>query len=144
MDPQLEKELEDYKRFAFNRNMVQVAIALLLATAFQKTVSAISDALLMPVINYFISPDGNWRHTIWHPLPGMNIEIGHLAGSFLDFLVLSLVLWLLYAHIVKRIWPSVAPDGSEQPQQPTPPPTPKVEKEVVFIEKDEDGKWRVL
>lgn len=102
------ENIEEYKNFAFNKNMVGVAIGLVLATAFQKTVTGISDYLIMPIVNYFIgNVDGNWRNLVFHPLQGMNIEIGKLIGTIIDFVIITLVLFLLYKTIIKRLWPNI-------------------------------------
>lgn len=107
-NPSLDKELEEYKKFAFDKNMVQVAIGLVLANAFQKTVTGISDYLFMPIVNYFVnSTDGNWRDMVFTPIAGMNIEIGRLAGMFCDFFIITLILYLIYSKILKKIWPEM-------------------------------------
>lgn len=125
----IEKEFKDYKQFAFNENMMKVAIGLILASAFQKSVSGISDYLIMPIINYFVSrTDGNWRNWICQPVQGMNIEIGHLIGTFIDFIILSAILYLIYSRIMKSFWPESVDNCP---------------KEVVYL-KREEGKWKVI
>lgn len=108
LNPIIDKEIEEYKKFAFDRNMVQVAIGLILANAFQKTVTGLSDYLLMPVVNYFVNTtDGNWRDLVFSPLPGMNIEVGRLAGIFCDFFIVTFILYIVYSKIIKKIWPEM-------------------------------------
>jgi large conductance mechanosensitive channel len=108
LNPIINKEIEEYKKFAFDKNMVQVAIGLILANAFQKTVTGLSDYLLMPVVNYFInSTDGNWRDLVFSPLPGMNIEVGRLAGIFCDFFIITFILYIVYSKVIKKIWPEM-------------------------------------
>lgn len=102
----VEKELESYKQFAFGKNLLNVAVALILATSVQKFVSSISDHLLMPLINYFISKaDGDWRNLILVPVEGMNLEIGKFGGAMLEFFITTMVLYILYTKIIKRIDP---------------------------------------
>lgn len=128
----IEKEFKEYKEFAFNNNMIKVAIGLILANAFQKSVSGISDYLIMPVINYFIGKtDGNWRNWIWQPLEGMNIEVGHLLGTLIDFVILSAVLYFIYSRILKRLWPNLEENKEE-------------EQETVYVKRQKDGKWKVI
>lgn len=105
---EVQNEIQEYKKFAFNKNLFQVAIGFILATAFQKTVTAVSDYLIMPITNYLIGrTNGNWREWIIHPVPGMNIEIGHLVGALFDFLILTIVLYFFYAKFVKKLWPEI-------------------------------------
>ena len=106
--PAIDREIEEYKKFAFDKNMIQVAIGLILANAFQKTVTGLSDYAIMPIVNYFInSTDGNWRDIIFTPVAGMNIEIGRLAGIFCDFFIITFILYLIYSKFLKRIWPEM-------------------------------------
>lgn len=127
---QIDKEIESYKKFAFNKNMIKVAIGLILVTAFQKTVTAVSDYAIMPVINYFVNAtNGNWRDWKFHPIIGMNLELGQLIGALLDFTILTLLLYFIYTKIVRRIWPD------EESTEKT---------DVVYIKRDKDGNWKVL
>jgi len=106
--PEIKKEIDDYKNFAFNKNLMALALALILANVVQKFVSSISECLLMPVINYFVNVannTGNWRNMILCPLDGMNLEIGKFCGSFLEFTITTLFLYMIYSKIVKRITP---------------------------------------
>lgn len=104
----IKSEIEDYKKFAFNQNMVMVAIGLIMANAFQKCVSSISQYLVMPIVNYFITGvDGDWRLWIFLPVDGMPIEIGNLLGEVIDFMIITLVLYVIYAKIMKKIWPDL-------------------------------------
>ena len=105
----LGKEISEYKKFAFNKNLMALALALILANVVQKFVSSISESLLMPIINYFINVanKGNWRNIILCPVDGMNLEIGKFCGSFLEFVITTLVLYVIYSKIIKRFHPNV-------------------------------------
>ena len=123
MNEKLEKEFEEYKKFAFNRNMMGVAIGLILATAFQKAVNGISEFLFMPIVNYFVgSADGDWRNMVVHPVPGMNIEFGRLLGTMMDFVILSFVLYFIWSRMMKKIWPEI--EIVTDKKLDTPPKTP--------------------
>lgn len=107
--PELGKEISEYKKFAFNKNLMALALALILANVVQKFVTSISESLLMPIINYFtnIANNDNWRNIILCPVDGMNLEIGKFCGSFLEFGITTLVLYVIYSKIVKRFHPDV-------------------------------------
>lgn len=124
-----EQEFQDYRKFAFNKDMMQIAVGLILATAFNKTVSAISDYLLMPIVNYFVNRNGDWRSMVVHPVEGMNVEIGHLIGAFLDFIILSVVLYIVYVKVYKGLFPDTPP---------TEKPVPVIEEgeKLVVVEDD--------
>jgi large-conductance mechanosensitive channel len=83
-----------------------MALALILATQTQKFASCITESLLMPIINYTLSAtNGNWRSLIFIPLEGMEIEIGKILNSFLEFTIITILLYLVFQKIIKRIDP---------------------------------------
>lgn len=105
---EINEEFQEYKRFAFNQNMMMVAVGLILASSFQKCVSAISNYLVMPIVNYLLNGvEGDWRLWVFIPVQGLSIEIGNLIGAMFDFVIITFVLYVIYAKIIKRIWPEI-------------------------------------
>ena len=102
----LQKEFDEYRKFAYSKNLVGIAITLILANSMQKFVSTISESVFMPIANYFISTThGDWRLLIFSPVQGMNIEIGKFASSFIEFTIITMCLYVIYSKIVKKISP---------------------------------------
>jgi large conductance mechanosensitive channel len=100
---QAEKEISDFKSFAFKGQMIGMAVAMLLGSAFEKVVKAISQNILMPFSNYFLKfTNGDWRNFVWQPIDGMKLEIGSFAGTSVDFFIVSLILYVIYVKLVKK------------------------------------------
>lgn len=90
------KEIEEYKKFAFKNNMISIAIAFIIASSFNDVVQSISNNILMPIINYIISQTGeDWRTLKFSPVNGMDLEIGKFLGVFVDFILISTILYIL-------------------------------------------------
>ncbi len=103
---EISRQIRDYKRFAFGKNMFAMALTLILANGMQKFVSTISQSILMPVINWMVSATGgNWRNLLFVPVPGLEIEIGNFASGFIEFTITTAFLYIIYVTIVKRIDP---------------------------------------
>jgi large conductance mechanosensitive channel len=120
----LEIELNKFKQFAFAQNMVQVSVGMVLAGAFGKVVSAISNNLIMPLVQYVLSTTGEgWRAAVWKPIPSLTFEIGAFVGSFVDFLLTALVLYVLYVKIAK---PILYPEANAEPAPKVPVCPPSV------------------
>lgn len=104
---EIKKELEEYKKFAFNRDLMALALTLILTTIVQKFVTVISESFLMPIINYFINATntGNWRNMIFCPVNGMNLEIGKLCAAGLDFCITTIILYIIYSKVIKKFNP---------------------------------------
>jgi len=119
-----EKEIKDYTNFAFKGRMMEMAVAFIVGAAFQKTVEAISNNLLMPFINYFVAKTGtDWRGLTWAPVNGMTLELGKCMGTFLDFFLISLILYVLYVKLIKGVFEGELTPTPPPVVPPTPPPT---------------------
>ena len=120
---ELDEEFQKFKSFAFQQNMVNVAVGMVLATAFGKVVTAISNNLIMPIVNYVLSTTGEgWRAAVWKPIPSLTFEVGAFVGSFVDFLLTAVVLYVLYIKIAKPILYPEA-DAEPAPKVPVCPPS---------------------
>lgn len=105
---QISKELQDYKEFIFSSNLIAMSLSLLSAQVIQKFVSTISETVFMPIIKYFMGKtDGNWRNIIFIPVEGMELEIGKLFASGLEFFITITLVYVVYSKIVKKINPDI-------------------------------------
>lgn len=94
------EEFKKYKKFAFRDDMIKLSVGVILANSFNKVIQGISDYLIMPVVSYTVSRTGSeWRNIQFAPLNGLNLEIGRLAGVFVDFLVVSIILYVTYIKV---------------------------------------------
>jgi large conductance mechanosensitive channel len=95
------KELKKYKEFAFKEDMLKMSIAFILGNAFNKVVTGISDFLIMPLINFILTQTGeSWRKWNLEPISGLKVEIGQFCGVMVDFLLISLILYIFYGKII--------------------------------------------
>lgn len=88
--------LNDFKKFMFRGNVVDLAVAVVIGGAFSKIVSAFVDDLVMPAVAPLL-PGGNWREATITPL---NFKIGHLVGTLLDFIIVATVIFLVLVKFV--------------------------------------------
>ena len=42
---------------------------------------------------------------IFTPVQGLNIEVGHLVNAFLEFTIITIMLYLIFQKIIKRFDP---------------------------------------
>lgn len=98
------EELNRYKQFAFKDDMFKLAIGFILGNSFNNVVGGISSFLIMPVVNFLTVQTGeNWRTIVVSPVNGLNFELGKLLGTFVDFLLTSIVLYVIYVKILGSI-----------------------------------------
>lgn len=100
----IKKELEEYKQFAFNKNFLEIALAIVFTSTTQKLINSISETMIMPIINFLIQKtEGDWRNLLFIPIKGLEIEIGKLMASFFEFTITSLILFIIFKKLLKKI-----------------------------------------
>jgi large conductance mechanosensitive channel len=98
--------IEDFKKFAFKGNVIDLAVGVVIGGAFGKIVSALVADLFMPMVA-LILPSGDWRNSglvLRHaadPKDDVVIKYGDFFGAVLDFLVIALVLYIVVSRVIK-------------------------------------------
>jgi large conductance mechanosensitive channel len=98
--------LDDFKKFAFKGNVVDLAVGVIIGTAFGKIVSALVADLVMPLVA-LVLPSGDWRNNgvvlrqAAMPKDDVVLKWGDFLGTFLDFLLVALVLFVVTSKILQ-------------------------------------------
>jgi large conductance mechanosensitive channel len=98
--------VEDFKKFAFKGNVVDLAVGVVIGGAFGKIVSALVADLVMPIVA-MVLPSGDWRKSglvlkeAKEAKDNVVLNYGDFIGSVLDFFVVALVLFLIVSRIIK-------------------------------------------
>src|SRR5687768_10564769 len=98
--------VDDFKKFAFKGNVVDLAVGVVIGAAFGKIVSAMVADLVMPVVA-LVLPSGDWRTSglilreAADPKDNVVLKYGDFIGAVLDFFVVALVLFLVVSRIIK-------------------------------------------
>jgi large conductance mechanosensitive channel len=114
--------IEDFKKFAFKGNVVDLAVGVVIGAAFGKIVSALVADLVMPIVS-LVLPSGDWRtsgivlRTAADPKDNVVLKYGDFLGAILDFFVVAVALFLIVSRIIK------AAEGRLKKPEPAPPGT---------------------
>jgi len=101
----------EFRGFLLKTNALALAVGVIIGAAVGSIVSAVSADLLMPVIGLFL-PGGDWRQAKYvlrtttdaaGKVTENAILYGHFLGTLIDFLIISLVLFLIVRSLVKPI-----------------------------------------
>jgi len=91
----------EFTSFMFSKgNALDLAIGVVVGTQFQQIVNALTQDLLMPLINPFV-PKGDWKDLII-PYFGGEIAVGKLIDVSINSLVVGWALFFLFKTI-KRL-----------------------------------------
>jgi large conductance mechanosensitive channel len=83
--------IKELKEFALKGNVVELAIAVILGAAFGKIVTALTAALIMPLIALLIGQGG--MNDLSVTISGTAFPIGLLLQAIIDFFLVALVLF---------------------------------------------------
>lgn len=110
----LKNILSEYQRFlSFKGDLLLVATAFILGTAFENLTKSISNNLIMPFINFILLQTGDWQKATYSPVVGLTFSIGPAIASIVDFILLSMILFFMIKWLGRL----------DKLQPPTPPPS---------------------
>lgn len=112
--------IDDFKKFAFKGNVVDLAVGVVIGGAFGKIVSALVADLVMPLVA-LVLPSGDWRtgglvlKEAADPKDNVVLKYGDFIGAVLDFFVVALVLFIIVSRIIKAAEGRFAKPGDPPP-----------------------------
>ena len=126
--------LKEFKDFALKGNLIDIAIGLVMATAFGSITSAFVDGIIMPLVSQiFQVGDMSGLKIVLSPAeldaagavvkPEAAIKYGTLISSFINFFIIAMVMF----WVVKAI------NSMKKPEPPAPPAGPTQEELLAQI-----------
>ena len=90
---------EEFKKFAFKGNVIDLAVGVIIGTAFGKIVDSLVKNLIMPVLGVILPGNKGylgWRWTI----NGKEVPYGLFLGDVLNFLIVAAAMFLFIVKFV--------------------------------------------
>ncbi|NLO89924.1 MAG: large-conductance mechanosensitive channel protein MscL [Clostridia bacterium] len=108
---------EDFKAFVMRGNVLDLAVGVIIGTAFGKIVSSLVEDIIMPIIGLIIGGIDLTRLELMVGYVG--IKYGVFAQSVLDFLIIttSLFIFIKFISNIRKKEPDAA--AEEEPAAPT-------------------------
>ena len=101
--------IKEFKAFALKGNVIDLAVAVVIGTAFSKIVTALVEDVIMPVVGK-VMPKGGWEsYTVG------GLRVGHVFSEIIQFLIVAMVLFIV---VVKFM-------GALSKREAVPPPSTK-------------------
>ena len=113
--------IKEFKDFAMKGNIIDLAVAVIIGGAFGKIVTALTDAIIMPIISLLLGKDGitDVKFTIGNTI----FPVGVFLQAVIDFILIAFVLFL----IIKAM-------NSMKKKEPEAPPPPTAEDVILLRE----------
>ncbi len=103
----MERFIKDFKTFVTKGNIVELAIAVIIGTAFSKVVSSLVNDVFMPIISLIVGKEGfdNYKYVITEAnaeegIVENAIYYGRFIQHTIDFLLMALVVFVIYRVIL--------------------------------------------
>jgi large conductance mechanosensitive channel len=80
--------------------VIGLAVAVVIGGAVGKLVTALVGDMIMPVVGA-LTPSGNWREATL-TVGTIKFGIGDFAGAFIDFVIISFVVFILVKNLIKE------------------------------------------
>jgi large conductance mechanosensitive channel len=90
---------DEFKKFAFKGSVVDLAIGVIIGTAFGAVVKSLVDDIIMPLVGLILPGDHGYAGWVWQ-IEGKPIPYGKFLGALVNFLIIAVV---LYVFIVKFV-----------------------------------------
>jgi large conductance mechanosensitive channel len=124
------KALKEFKEFAVKGNVVDMAVGVVIGTAFGKIVSSLVADVFMPPLGFVIGGVNftNLKVTLHEALegkPAVTLNYGVFLQAIFDFLIIAWAVFL-FVKLINMLRRTEAPAPSPPPSPP-PPPSREVE-----------------
>ena len=123
----MKKFLEEFKAFALKGNVMDMAIGVIIATAFGSIIAAFTENIINPLIGCLFQAD--LSSIVISVFDGRVVfGIGNLIAAILNFIIVAFVLFSLVktANKLKAL--------AEKPKEEEPAPEPEKSAELVALE----------
>jgi large conductance mechanosensitive channel len=107
--------LEEFKEFAFKRNVIDLAVGVIIGAAFGKIIDSLVRHIVMPLISIAIPGQESYLGWKW-VFDGKEVPYGLFLGEIVNFLIVALVLFIF---IVKFLGWALHMKNAEA-EEPTP------------------------
>ncbi len=116
--------LKEFREFAMKGNIVDLAVAVIIGTAFGKIVTALTETIIMPIISLIVGKGGVSDLSV--TIGSTIFPIGGFLQAVIDFVLVAFVLFLIVKTMNKLI----------KKKEAAPAPTPE---EIVLLREIRDA-----
>ncbi len=85
---------EEFKAFALKGNVVDLAVGVVIGTAFGKIVTSLVNHIIMPTIALVTPPGNGYKEWALEPVAGKTIPVGLFLADIVNFIIVALALVL--------------------------------------------------
>ncbi len=112
--------LQGFKDFLFRGNIVDLAVAVVIGTAFTALVATLSSAVIEPVINAFGGASVNGlSFRIIPGNPKTTVDVAAVINALITFVITAAVVYFVFVAPSSRLLARLEKGEEEEPQAPS-------------------------
>jgi large conductance mechanosensitive channel len=115
--------LKEFKEFAMKGNIIDLAVAVVIGTAFSNIVKALTDSIIMPLISLILGKGG--VNDLSVTIGSTVFPIGRFLQATIDFILIAFVLFLMIKTMNRLM---------RKKEAAPPPPAPPTEEVLLLRE----------
>jgi large conductance mechanosensitive channel len=119
---------DEFKKFAFKGNVVDLAIGVIIGAAFGAIVKSLVDDIIMPLIGLILPGDRGYEGWVWQ-VGDRTIPYGKFLGAVVNFLIVAFILYIFIVKFLGWIMKS-------QKEELAAPPPPTKDQELLMEIRD--------
>jgi large conductance mechanosensitive channel len=105
---------DEFKKFAFKGNVIDLAVAVVIGTAFNGIIKSLVDNIVMPLISLIIP--GEQGYKAWaFDIGGKKIPVGLFLAEVVYFLIVALVLFIFIVKFLGWVMKSKSEEAAAPP-----------------------------
>lgn len=110
--------LQEFKAFAFKGNVVDLAVGVVIGSAFGKIVDALVKSLIMPLLAVVLPTQQSYQEWTW-TVAGKPIPYGQFLAEVVNFLIVAAALFLFVVKFLGWLTRTRAEEAAAEPPAPT-------------------------
>jgi len=91
--------MDEFKKFAFKGNVVDLAIGVIIGAAFGKIIDSLVKHIIMPLVSVIIPGEQGYLAWIW-VINGKEVPYGLFIGEIVNFLIVALALYFFIVRFL--------------------------------------------
>ncbi|MFC9893585.1 large conductance mechanosensitive channel protein MscL [Nocardia sp. NPDC127579] len=96
--------LKGFKDFIFRGNVLDLAVAVVIGSAFTAIVSSFTDGVIKPLLAVFGgTSELGWGFELVSGKPATFVQLGTIVGAVIDFLLIAAVVYFVLVHPANRV-----------------------------------------
>lgn len=96
--------LTGFKEFLFRGNLIDLAVAVAIGTAFTALVAAFTSTIINPLLATIGGSEGpGWSYQIFADNPDSTLQFGNLVGAIITFAITAAVIYFVLVMPMKKI-----------------------------------------